>query len=87
MLALVMFINRMGAMVIPLLGIYMTQALNFSLRNTDLGLSLFGFCALAESWIGGKLTDIKVQVTSLFLTVPLFYLKNTVPSKNILTAV
>ena len=76
MLALVMFINRMGAMVIPFLGIYMTQALDFSLRDTGVVLSLFGFGSLIGSWIGGKLTDLqghfKVQVISLFLTVPLF---------------
>jgi predicted MFS family arabinose efflux permease len=78
MLALVMFINRVGAMVVPFLGIYMTESLHFSLRDTGIVLSFFGLGSLAGSWLGGKLTDtkghFKVQLVSLFLTVPLFFL-------------
>ena len=78
MLALVMFINRVGAMVVPFLGIYMTESLHFSLRDTGIVLSFFGFGSLTGSWLGGKLTDIKghfkVQLVSLFLTVPLFFI-------------
>lgn len=78
MLALVMFINRVGAMVVPFLGIYMTESLHFSLRDTGIVLSFFGFGSLTGSWLGGKLTDskghFKVQLVSLFLTVPLFFL-------------
>jgi predicted MFS family arabinose efflux permease len=78
MLALVMFINRVGAMVVPFLGIYMTESLHFSLRDTGIVLSFFGFGSLSGSWLGGKLTDskghFKVQLVSVFLTVPLFLL-------------
>ncbi len=78
MLALVMFINRVGAMVIPFLGIYMTESLHFSLRDTGIVLSFFGFGSLSGSWLGGKLTDskghFKVQLVSMFLTVPLFFI-------------
>lgn len=78
MLALVMFINRVGAMVVPFLGIYMTESLHFSLRDTGIVLSFFGFGSLTGSWLGGKLTDskghFKVQLVSLFLTVPLFFI-------------
>lgn len=78
MLALVMFINRVGAMVIPFLGIYMTESLHFPLRDTGIVLSFFGLGSLCGSWVGGKLTDskghFKVQMISLFLTVPLFFL-------------
>lgn len=78
MLALVMFINRVGAMVVPFLGIYMTESLHFSLRDTGIVLSFFGFGSLSGSWLGGKLTDskghFKVQLISLFLTVPLFFI-------------
>ncbi len=78
MLALVMFINRVGAMVVPFLGIYMTESLHFSLGDTGIVLSFFGLGSLTGSWLGGKLTDVKghfkVQLVSLFLTVPLFFL-------------
>src|SRR5690606_5523977 len=78
MLSLVMLINRTGAMVIPFLGLYMTEHLNFSLKETGIVLSFFGLGAISGSYIGGRLTDklghFKVQLFSLFLTVPLFFL-------------
>ncbi|TCK85290.1 MFS transporter [Albibacterium bauzanense] len=78
MLSLVMLINRMGAMVIPFLGLYMTEHLHFSLKETGIVLSFFGLGAISGSYIGGRLTDInghfKIQLLSLCLTVPLFFL-------------
>lgn len=78
MLALVMLINRSGAMVIPFLGIYMINYLNFSLEDTGTVLSCFGIGAVAGSFAGGWLTDkvghFKVQLFSLILTVPMFFL-------------
>jgi predicted MFS family arabinose efflux permease len=78
MLALVMLINRSGAMVIPFLGVYMINHLNFSLEDTGTVLSCFGIGAVAGSFLGGWLTDkighFKVQLVSLILTVPMFFL-------------
>lgn len=78
MLALVMLINRSGAMVIPFLGVYMVNHLNFSLEDTGNVLSCFGIGAVAGSFLGGWLTDkvghFKVQLVSLILTVPMFFL-------------
>lgn len=78
MLALVMLINRSGAMVIPFLGVYMVNHLSFSLEDTGTVLSCFGMGAVAGSFLGGWLTDkighFKVQLTSLILTVPIFFL-------------
>lgn len=78
MLALVMLINRSGAMVIPFLGVYMVNHLSFSLEDTGTVLSCFGVGAVAGSFLGGWLTDkighFKVQLTSLILTVPVFFL-------------
>src|SRR5690606_9577080 len=78
MLTLVMLINRVGAMVIPFLGLYMTEELGFSLKETGIVLSFFGLGAISGSYIGGKLTDklghFKVQISSLLLTVPLFFI-------------
>ena len=76
MLALVMLVNRSGAMVIPFLGVYMTNHLHFTLRETGTVLTFFGVGAVCGSFIGGWLTDkvghFKVQLISLILTIPMF---------------
>lgn len=78
MLALIILINRTGAMVLPFLGIYMTNALGFSLKETGIVLSFFGIGAVLGSLFGGWLTDkighFKVQLFSLVLSLPLFFL-------------
>lgn len=76
MLALVMLINRSGAMVVPFLGVYMVNHLHFSLKDTGTVLACFGIGAVSGNFLGGWLTDkaghFKVQLISLFLTVPVF---------------
>ena len=76
MLAVVMLINRSGSMVLPFLGIYMTDHLGFSLKNAGLVLSFFGIGSVLGSWLGGMITDkigeFKVQSAALLLSVPLF---------------
>lgn len=76
MLALVMLINRAGSMVLPFLGVYMTNHLHFSIENTGIVLSFFGIGSVIGSWLGGFITDkigeYKVQSFSLLLSVPLF---------------
>lgn len=71
LLALVTFINRAGAMVIPFLSLYLVNAKGFSLPQVGWIMTCFGIGSLAGTWIGGKLTDIigfyKVIVLSLFL--------------------
>lgn len=78
MLAIVMLINRTGAMVLPFLGIYMTTSLGFNLRQAGFVLSCFGVGAVLGSLAGGWLTDrfghFKIQTISLFLAVPVFVL-------------
>ncbi|MGK6351108.1 MFS transporter [Parapedobacter sp. DT-150] len=78
MLALVMLVNRTGAMVLPFLGIYMTQALGFTIKEVGVVLACFGLGAVTGSWLGGWSTDrfgnFWVQTLSLLLSVPLFLL-------------
>jgi len=78
MLALVMLVNRSGAMVVPFLGVYMVKHLGFSLENAGILLSCFGIGSVAGSSLGGWLTDkfghFKVQLLSLSGIVPLFLL-------------
>ncbi len=76
MLALIMLINRSGAMVIPFLGIYMTQSLHFNIKDTGTVLSCFGVGAVLGSWIGGWLSDkvghFTIQLSCLLLCIPVF---------------
>ncbi len=78
MLALVMLINRAGSMVLPFLGVYMTDHLHFSIENSGIVLSFFGIGSVLGSWLGGMITDkigeYRVQSLSLLLSVPLFCL-------------
>lgn len=75
-LAIVMLINRTGAMVLPFLGIYMTSSLGFSLKEAGWVLSCFGLGAVLGAASGGWLTDkygpFRIQTISLFLAVPVF---------------
>ncbi len=78
MLSLVILINRTGAMVVPFLSVYMTQALGFSIKETGYVLSFFGLGAVMGSWLGGWLTDkfgfFKIQAISLFFIVPMYFI-------------
>ena len=82
MLALVMFINRSGSMVLPFLSIYVTGPLGFTVEQAGIILGAFGLGAIAGSFLGGWLSDrigqFQVQFLSLllggglFLFIPLF---------------
>ena len=71
LLALVTFINRAGAMVIPFLSLYLVNSLGFTLPQVGWIMTCFGIGSLVGTWIGGKLTDTigfyKVITASLFL--------------------
>lgn len=76
-LALVTFINRAGAMVIPFLSLYLTKHLGFSLSQVGWVMTFFGIGSVIGVYFGGKLTDIigyfKVMYFSLFLTGIAFF--------------
>ncbi|RYU97638.1 MDR family MFS transporter [Emticicia agri] len=71
LLAIVMFINRSGTMVIAFLTVYLTQNLHFSVQEAGIVMTLFGVGSIFGTWMGGKLTDkigyYPVQFWSLFL--------------------
>ena len=75
-LSLITLINRAGTMVIPFLSLYLTDSLDFTLKNVGWIMTCFGVGSVLGSWLGGKLTDrigyYKVMSISLFLTGILF---------------
>jgi len=84
MLSIVMLINRSGSMVLPFLGVYMTDHLKFSLENAGIVLSFYGIGSVLGSWLGGYLTDkfgeYYIQTWSLFLSAPIFLIIPFFPS-------
>ncbi|HEA28496.1 MAG TPA: MFS transporter [Leeuwenhoekiella sp.] len=57
-LALITLVNRAGAMVIPFLSLYLTEALSFSLGQVGWIMTCFGLGSFFGSWLGGKLSDL-----------------------------
>ena len=84
LLALLMLINRSGAMVIPFLSVYLTQKLAFTLQQTGWVMGFFGLGSLAGVYIGGILTDrfgyYRVQLGSLMLSGMMFFILQTIQS-------
>jgi predicted MFS family arabinose efflux permease len=70
-LALVILINRAGAMVLPFLSLYLREDIGLDLAQVGIILSLFGVGSLVGSFTGGWLTDrfgsFAVQTASLVL--------------------
>jgi predicted MFS family arabinose efflux permease len=77
LLALVSFVNRAGTMVIPFLGVYLTQHLLLSKTQTSWVIMSFGIGAVLGTFIGGKLTDklgyYQVMFWSLSLSGLVFF--------------
>ncbi len=74
-LALVMFINRSGTMVIPFLTVYLTTK-GYTLAQAGYVMAAFGSGSILGGYLGGRLTDRfgfhYVQVFSLLLNGILF---------------
>lgn len=74
-LAMVMFVNRSGTMVIPFLTVYLTSQ-GYSLRDAGYVMGAFGLGSIVGGYIGGRLTDrfgfFYIQFWSLFLNGVLF---------------
>ncbi|WP_153394116.1 MFS transporter [Chryseobacterium vaccae] len=74
MLSIIMLIYRSGSMVLPFLGVYLTEELSLSLQETGAILSFYGLGAILGAYLGGRLTDrtgyFRVQVFSLFICIP-----------------
>ena len=75
-LALITFINRAGAMVVPFLSLYLTKYLHFSLGQVGWIMTFYGLGSVLGVYLGGKLSDkigyYKVMYVSMFLTGIIF---------------
>ncbi|MFN2458694.1 MAG: MFS transporter [Chitinophagaceae bacterium] len=82
-LAVVMFVNRSGTMVIPFLTVYLTLR-GHTLTEAGLVMAAFGAGAILGGFIGGKLTDrfgfFYIQVFSLLLNGVLFFVLSAMQS-------
>ena len=74
-LALVMFVNRSGTMVIPFLTVYLTTR-GYTLTQAGYVMAAFGIGSILGSYLGGKLTDkfgpYYIQFFSLLLNGVMF---------------
>jgi predicted MFS family arabinose efflux permease len=57
LISIVLFINRVGAMVLMFSSLYFTQALHFSKATAGIIMSFFGIGSIIGSYIGGWLAD------------------------------
>ncbi len=68
-LALAMFVNRSGSMVLLFTSLYMTKVLHFSIGEAGSVMSLYGVGSILGSYAGGWLTDrsnyFKIMIVSL----------------------
>lgn len=78
LLAIVMFVNRAGTMVLPFMTLYLTSQLGMSEALAGRLLSVYGLGAVCGAYAGGRLAArwgaIRVQTTCMLLTVPGFAL-------------
>lgn len=78
MLAMMMFLNRMGTLIFPFLTLYTTQHLHFSMAQAGIATGCFGIGGFAGAYLGGILTDRigagSTMRLSLFMATILFFL-------------
>ncbi len=77
-LAIALFINRCGSMVLAFLTLYLTTQLGFSITEAGAIFSVFGLGSIVGSYLGGKLIKpigaVRMQIIGLLLSTPMFFL-------------
>lgn len=57
LLAIAMFINRCGSMVLLFMSVYLTKNMHFTIPQAGVVMAMFGIGSLTGAFIGGKLVD------------------------------
>ena len=75
LLALVMFVNRCGAMVLCFLTLYLTSQIGLTEGTAGRLLAVYGLGAVAGGYLGGRFSEkfgaFRVQTVCMFVAVPL----------------
>jgi predicted MFS family arabinose efflux permease len=78
MLAIVLFVNRAGTMVLPFMTLYLTSQLRMSEAIAGRLISVYGLGAVCGAYLGGRLAGrfgaIRLQTVCMFLVAPMFLL-------------
>jgi MFS family permease len=78
LLAVVMFVNRAGTMVLPFMTLYLTSQLEMSEALAGRLVSVYGLGAVCGAYLGGRLAakfgSVRMQTVCMFLSVPGFCL-------------
>ena len=75
-LALTLFINRCGSMVLAFLSLFLLEGRGYPEWLTGVAFGVFGLGSIIGAYMGGRMTEwfgaIRVQTVGLFLSVPGF---------------
>lgn len=78
LLALVLFVNRCGSMVLCFLTLYLTSQIHLSEMSAGRMLAIYGLGSVGGAYLGGRLTEhfgaFRVQTVCMFIAVPLLLL-------------
>jgi predicted MFS family arabinose efflux permease len=91
LLAVVMFINRSGSMVLLFTSLYLTNELGFTIGQAGIVLSLYGVGSILGSYAGGWLTDrydhFRIMIFSLVSCGLILLLMLTTTSLILISAI
>lgn len=77
-LALVMWVNRSGAMVLAYLTLYLTSEIGIASSHAGHMISVFGVGSIIGSFVGGRLVHrlgaVRVQTMAMLLSVPCYWM-------------
>ena len=77
-LAIALFVNRCGSMVLAFLTLYLTSQLGFSITEAGAIFSVYGLGSIVGCYLGGRLIKpigaVRLQIIGLILSTPLFFL-------------
>ncbi|MCA9230640.1 MAG: MFS transporter [Planctomycetales bacterium] len=78
LLAIVLFVNRSGTMVLPFLTLYLTRHLDFTEAAAGQMITVYGLGSIAGAYLGGRMSEkwgaFRVQTVCMALSVPLMVL-------------